>query len=510
MSASVSPPAQSDEPAADMPAVREKVSTGAAGLDEVLGGGLTASRNYLLRGGPGSGKTTLGLQFLAAGAAVGDPVLYASLTAPESEVRADAAAVGLPLDDITVMDLSPESAAPADGDLDELLVSNNRRRTPLVRSILVAAQEHSPRRVVVDSMTQFRELTEDADEFRRHTLALVRTLTSIPSTVLFTSEYSPRAPDDDLQFLADGVISLETTADSHHVTVTKLRGSSFRHGRHSVRIGAGGVHVYPRLAPDRYQQVSDSDSPSFEKLSFGVPELNEVLYGGLERATITMLSGPSGVGKTTVGAQFMKEAAGRGERSVVFMFDESAATFVHRCESLGMPIREMMQQGALTLRSMEPLAHSPDEISEIVRSEVEDYGTTTVMFDSISSYRISVSAEDQLAVRLHALGRYLKNMGVTGLLIEEVPAVTGVFQVSQYQVSYLADTVLLLRHLEIGGELRKAIGVLKKRTSDYENTLREISFSPNGIKVGGPLHHLRGILTGTPSEATSPTDEHRT
>jgi circadian clock protein KaiC len=499
---------------ADSP--RVTVSTGVRGLDEVIDGGLTAHRSYLVRGGPGSGKTTLSLQFLLAGVAAGESVLYVSLTSPEAEVRADAAGTGLALDAVTVLDLSPASASLADGDVDELLIADDARRPSMVHSILTTAAEQRPRRVVVDSMTHLRERAEDAEEFRRHTVALIRALTGLPATVMFTSESGPRNPDDDLQFLADGVIAFEANGRRPQLTVSKLRGTAFRRGAHSMRIASGGLRVFPRLEPEWHAPPAGHDMSaaddgvarrSFEQLAFGVPELDEMLHGGLARATVTLLSGPSGVGKSTLGGQFVKEAAGRGERAVALLLDESAATFLHRCESLGMPVRRMIERGTLVLRPVESSAYSPDEVAEMVRVEVEAHHASVVMLDSISSFRMTVSAADELSTHLHALSQYLRRWGVTGLLIDEVPALTGAFQISEHQVSYLADTVVFLRYVELRGGLRKTVGVLKKRTGQFDSDLRELSFTPYGIEVGEPLRHLRGILSGIPTAASPSADQ---
>lgn len=494
---------------------RQMVSTGVSGLDEVTDGGLTVHRSYLLRGGPGSGKTTLTEQFLLAGAAMGESVLYVSLTSPEAEVRADAALTGLALDAVAVLDLSPPSASLAEGDVDELLTADDAHHPSMVHSILTAASEQRPRRVVVDSMTHLREDAEDADEFRRHTVALIRALTGLPATVMFTSESGSQNPDDDLQFLADGVISLEASGQRSRITVSKLRGTAFRRGAHSARLATGGLQVFPRLEPEWHAPPAPDDPSSaagsgvrrpFEHLGFGVPELDEMVHGGLVRGTVTLLSGPSGVGKSTLGGQFVQEAAGRGERAAALLFDEDAATFVHRCESLSIPVDRMIEQGTLVLHPIEPSAYSPDEIAAMVRDEVENHHTSVIMLDSISSYRFAVADDDKLGPHLHALANYLRRWGVAGLLIDEVPALTGAFQISEHQVSYLADTVMFLRYLELRGGLRKAVGVLKKRTGEFDADLRELSFTPYGIKVGGPLTQLQGILSGIPTAASSSPD----
>lgn len=471
-----------------------RLSTGVPGLDEVLDGGLPRARHHLVRGGPGTGKTSFSLHFLSEGATADERTLYVSLSSPEADVRADAAASGIDLSNVAVLDLSSPTGLPPDGDLEAHLFREDHERIPLVQAILGSARDLGPWRVVIDSLTRVRELIPDVDEFRREVLSLVRGLNELGATIVSVSEHSPSSPDDELQFLADGVISIDASLQRRTLTVTKLRGSGFRSGSHTVRLSDAGMVVYPRLVPDR-----DGRTFSGEQLSFGVPEINELLHGGLERGTMTLISGPSGVGKTTVGAQFMKEAAGRGERSVLFMFDEAPATFVHRAESVSIPVREMLDRGTLSLVPVEPLALSPDEIAHLVRTEVEQHGATAVMLDSVASYQLSVADDqDSGLTRLHALGRYLKTKEVTGLLIDEIGSVTGDFVASEHGLSYLADTVIFLRYLEVRGEIGKVIGVLKKRTGSFESTLREFDITSYGLKVGAPLKHLRGVLSGIP------------
>lgn len=475
-----------------------QLCTGVAGLDDVLDGGLPWSRHHLVRGGPGTGKTMLALHYLSAGAAVDEVALFVSLNSTEAEIRSDADSVGIDLSGVGVLDLSTPTGLPADEDLEAHLYREDEDRTPIVRAILGHARQLKPHRLGVDSMTRLRELIPNVQQFRHEVVALVRALTELGVTVLSTSEQALSRPDDELQFITDGVISLETTDNSRVIRITKLRGAHYRGGSHTVRLSDVGMSVYPRLVPREHGQQYTP-----EQLSFGVPELNELLHGGLDRGTMTLISGPSGVGKTSLGAQFMKEAAGRGERSVLFMFDEGPATLVHRCEAVSIPVKDMIQRGRLSVIPVEPLASTPDEISNKIRSEVEDHGATVVMIDSVTAYQMSIVGNEESALpRLHALARYLTNMGVTGLLVDDAGDITGTFSASQHGLSYLADTVIFMRYLEVEGELRKAIGVLKKRTGSFETTLRELEITKYGFKVGVPLSHLRGILSGMPEFVT--------
>jgi circadian clock protein KaiC len=335
-------------------------------------------------------------------------------------------------------------------------------------------------------------LLPDVFQFRKQVLAFLHFLIEQEATVLFTSECSDTASDDDLQAISDGIINLRSSGGERVLNVTKYRGSDFRAGPHSLRLTEKGMQVFPHLLPEMYGRGFIA-----ETVSSGIPELDEMLHGGLERGPITIVTGPSGVGKTTMGLQFMKEAAGRGERSLVYAFEEGEETIIHRCESVNIPLRTMIERGTLLLKQIEPLHYTPDEFAYMVRREVERQQTSIVMIDSVAGYRLSVHGQE-LVSHIHALSKYLQNMGIAVLLINEVEAITGEFRATEVGISYMADNILFLRYLEIQGEMRKAIGVLKKRLTDFEHTLREIEISRYGIKIGKPLTGLRGILSGVP------------
>lgn len=480
---------------------QERVSTGVQGLDEVLYGGLIPQRAYLVRGGPGSGKTTLGLHFLTDGARKEESSLFITLGEPQGELRANASALGFDLTNVHFLDLSPNAAFFAEMQTYDIFSPAEVEREPVTQQILEQIEKLQPQRVFVDSMTQFRYLSTDAFQFRKQVLSLLRFLVEHGATICFTSEGSTAIPDDDLQFMADGVINLQYLADNRTISISKLRGSDFRAGAHAMRLTKGGMDVFPHLLPEQHAQQFAQ-----ETLSSGVPEMDELLHGGLERGTITMISGPTGVGKTTLGLQFMKEAAGRGERSVVYTFEEPQETLLRRCEALNIPVRTMIQRGTLSVVPIEPLHFTPDEFAAVVRQEVEERHASIVMVDSVAGYRVSLRGEDAVT-HLHALAKYMQNMGVAVLLINEVASIVGEFQVSDIGASYLADNIVFMRYMELGGEIRKVIGVLKKRLSNFERTLREIEMTRYGIKVGRPLTNLQGILTGHITTAEKSTRE---
>jgi circadian clock protein KaiC len=469
-----------------------RLSTGLVGLDEILYGGLIPQRAYLVRGGPGTGKTILGLHFLSAGAQRGERCLFITLDEPEERVRANAASVDIALRDVAFLDLSPSPEIFARGESYDIFTPAEVDREPTTQKIIERVDLLRPHRVFLEGLTQFRYLTSDAFQFHKQVLSFLRYLVDQGATVLFSSESSPAQPDDSLQFMSDGVVTLASGPGGRTLSVTKLRGSDFRSGSHSMRIGAGGIEIFPRLVPQEHGRAFVA-----EIIHSGVPDLDEMLHGGVARGMVTLITGPSGVGKTTLGLQFMKEAAGRGERSVVYLFDESQDTLVHRCEALNIPVRAMIDRGTLSIVPIEPLRYSADELARLVRHEVETAGARLVMLDSLSGYQLCIRGDD-LVANLHALCQYLKNMGVTCFLINEVEWITGEFRATELGISHLADNILFLHYMETEGELRKAIGVLKKRMGDFQKTMREIELTRFGIRVGQPLSNLQGILTGTP------------
>ncbi len=482
---------------------QDRLSTGVLGFDEVLNGGLIPGRTYLVRGQPGTGKTTLGVHFLNAGAQAGEKTLYITLGEPAEQIRTNAKSLGFDPKGITFLDLSPTSKFFTEVQAYDIFSPAEVEREPITQQIIEQVESLKPQRVFLDAMTQFRYLSADPFQFRKQVLSFLRFLLEAGATVLFTSESSEAAPDDDLRFMSDGVIHLNFSPTGRTISVTKFRGSDFRGGVHSMRLTSNGMEVFPRLQPEVYKQKFVAQT-----ISSGVPELDELLHGGLERSTVTILTGPSGVGKTTVGLQFMKEAAGRGERSVVYTFEEAEETIRHRCESVNIPVSAMIDRGTLSVVPVEPLHFTPDEFARLVRHEVEEKEARIVMIDSVSGYRLSLRGED-LVSNLHALSKYLQNMGVTVILVNEIENITGEFRATEIGVSYMADNIVFLRYLEIEGEMRKAIGVLKKRLSSFEKTLREIEITRYGVKVGQPFTRLRGILRGTPEWIEPPKKDDR-
>lgn len=472
-----------------------RLGTGVAGLDEILGGGLIAGRAYMVRGGPGTGKTMLGLHFLAAGAAAGEPALCISLEEPEPQLRQDAVAVGIDLGGVDFLDLSPEPEFFAEGKFYDIFTPAEVEREPTTRKIIECVELLKPKRVFLDAITQFRYLCGDDFQFHKQVLSFIHFLRNKGVTLLMTCEGSIAAPDDDLQFLSDGVLHLEFSGDVRSLEVSKFRSADFQSGKHTMRLTGGGMRVYPRLVPERHGREFAS-----ETVPSGIPELDQMLHGGLERGTVTIVTGPSGVGKTTLASYFMTAAAARGERSVLYTFEERVETILRRSEALKIPLRALIARNDLSIVPIEPLRYTPDEFSNRVRRDVEERQARLVMLDSVTAYGLRMPGQEMVS-HVHSLCAYLRNMGVSGILvneINEIEAITGVFRATESGIGYLADNILFLRYVEVHGELRRAIGVLKKRLSGFESSLREIALSKEGLKVGPPLTGLHGLLSGVP------------
>ncbi|MFB6113175.1 MAG: ATPase domain-containing protein, partial [Halodesulfurarchaeum sp.] len=344
-------------------------------------------------------------------------------------------------------------------------------------------------------ITEFRYLTTDDRQFRKQVLGFLDLLKAQDATVMLTSQAAETVPDDDLQFLTDTVISLESNPDHRSVHVSKFRGSSAMSGSHAYEISDGGVSVFPRIRADT---VPETDIPA-ETLSSGVPELDQLLNGGLNAGTVTFLSGPTGVGKTTTGLQFLKEAVAQGKTAVLYEFEEAKRTLLDRADDVNIPVRNMVDRGDLRITEVHPDAFTVDEFGDMVREDVETRDVDVVLLDGIQGFKQNLrglgpdSQQDIMRI-----GRYLRSQGVTAIFTYEIHDITGTFQVTEEGTSNLADTIIFIRHVEYKGELRKVIGTLKMRTSDFERSLRELEITEHGLSVGDPLPHLRGILSGTP------------
>ncbi len=470
----------------------ERTSTGVPGLDEILNGGLIRGRNVLVRGSPGSGKTIFGLHFLSAGIDAGESALYVNMGEPQSYVEETADAFGLNADRIRFHNLSPTQEQFSERNSYSVFESSEVEQPSFIATLRETVDELEPDRVLLDPITEFRYLTADERQFRSGILGLLDYLKDLDATVMLTSQAGGSVTDDDLQFLVDAVVSLDVTPESRAVSVSKFRGSSFRRGTHFYDITDEGLTVWPTLVPDEQEREIEPGT-----LSSGVTELDELLHGGLDHGTVTILSGPTGVGKTTTGLQFLTQAAVNGKQATLFQFEEAERTIRKRADAIGLPLQDALDSGAMSIVEIPPEAYTIGEFEQFVRETVES-GTEVVMIDGSQGFQENLRGLDDTTGALLRVGRYLRAAGVSTILVNEVHNITGEFHATEERTSNLADNIVFLRHVEYRGELRKVIGTLKMRTSDFERGLRELEITGDGIRVGEPLSQLRGILTGTP------------
>ncbi len=471
--------------------------TGIAGLDDILNGGLTPDRMYLIEGTPGTGKTTLGLGFLLAGASVGETGLYITLAETEIELRAVATTHGWSLDSLNLFEMVPADGLGEDHE-QTLLHPSEVELGETIRDVMAKVDELRPKRVVIDSLSELRLLAQSPIRYRRQILALKHFFSTRACTVLFLDDKSGSGSDLQLHSIAHGVVSLEQTlsgfgAQRRRLHVVKMRGVRYRGGYHDFEIERGGLCVYPRLvASEHVMKYSD------EAVSTGSTELDTLLGGGLIPGTATLLTGPAGVGKTTASVQSMVAALKRGERAAYFLFDERLPTLLKRSASLGMDLLPFVENGQLELRAIDPAEMSPGEFSGAVRAAVEEHGAKIVVIDSLNAYLQAMPNEQFLILQMHEMLTYLGQKGIVSLLILGLHGITGDVR-SDVDLSYLSDTIVQLRYFEAHGEVRQAISVIKTRTARHERTIREFQIGSNGLLVGEPLREFQGVLTGVPT-----------
>ena len=474
---------------------RRLLETGVPGLDSVVAGGLEAHRLYLLEGTPGSGKTTLAMQFLIEGAARGERCLYITLSETEEELRASASSHGWPLDGVTIAEVTPLEADPEQQQ--GLIHPSEMELGQTVRLIIDTVEIYRPERLVIDALTELRLLAVDPFAYRRQILTLKRYFSKIDCTILALDDLTESAPGLQLHSVVHGVIGLEQRRMEYGIVrrrlaIIKLRGVDFRSGYHDYVIRTGGLIVFPALVASEHA----ADFPH-TAVSSGVPSIDTMLGGGLRRGTSTLLIGPSGVGKSTLAIQYAVASAQAGERAAVFAFDENYRTASDRAKGLGLDLEGARRDGGLLWQDLSPTNLSPGEFVDQVQRQVEG-GARMVVIDSLNSYISSMPEETALVLHMHELLAYLGNQGVVTVLIMAQHGLVGETH-APIDLSFMADTIVILRYFEAGGEVRKAISVLKSRSGHHESTIREYSLSAKeGVNVGDPIRAFQGVLTGVP------------
>ena len=474
------------------------LSTGVAGLDDVLGGGLLADRLYVIEGTPGAGKTTIALQFLMDGVSRGEPVLYVTLSETASELRGVARSHGWNLEHIHMREMLPTEDSLQPEEQYTMFHPSEVELTETTLRILGDVERIAPKRIVFDSLSEMRPLSGTSLRYRRQILALKHFFAGRQCTVMLLDDMTATQHDLQVQSIAHAVLRLEQLhsdygAARRRLVVLKYRGQEFRGGYHDYRIVRGGLQVFPRL-------IAAEHTPGITrgKIASGIEALDRLMGGGIEKGTSTLFLGAPGTGKSTVAVQFALAAAQRGERAALFIFDESINTLCTRCAGMNMDILPYIESGLVRVKQVDPGELSPGELVNDIRVQVKEHDARVVVIDSLNGYLNAMPDERFLIVQLHELLTFLGQAGVATLLVGAQHGLIGSQMQTPVDASYLADAVVLLRYYESDGEVCQAISVMKKRGSAHERTIRSFRMDEAGVHVGEPLRRFRGILSGIP------------
>ncbi len=477
-------------------AADDQSSTGIECLDFILKGGLPKNRLYLVQGNPGTGKTTIGLQFLLEGEKQGEKGLYITLSESRDELLAVGRSHGWDLEKLSIYDLTVSGDSLRDDSRYTVFHPSEVELDETTRAVLNEVERVNPSRVVFDSLSEMRMLASEAIRFRRQILALKQYFIGRHCTVMLLDDRTSGRDDRQLESIAHGVINLDYVSSDygkqrHCLRVVKMRGVNFQSGAHDFNIETGGIAVFPRLgSPEmKHEFQAGTVTSNLEDL--------EQLLGGLDYGTSTILTGPAGIGKSTLAMMYAYTAAANGERSAIYLFDELTETLYKRTSALGFDVQKYVAAGLIHIRQIQLAELTPGELAHMVSQDVEKNNTRIVVIDSVNGYLMSTPQERFLTMQFHELLSYLNRHGVVSILVVGQYGLIGNMQ-SPIDLSYLADTVLLLRYFEAGGEVRQAISVLKKRTGKHERTIREFRIDTGGIRLGQPLREFRGVLSGVP------------
>ncbi len=476
----------------------KKARTGIEGLDDILVGGLSPGHVYLLEGSPGTGKTTIALQFLLDGAKAGETGLYVTMSETEAELRDGAASHGWSLgDSVYVYELVPPENLLDDEHQQSLLYSSDLELGETTRAVFAAIDRTKPVRIVIDSLSEIRLLAQSSLRYRRQILAMKHYFARQGATVLLLDDLTTDTNDKTVHSLAHGVIRLEGLtpnygAERRRLRVIKYRGQSFRGGFHDYIIAKGGVQVFPRLVSGEHKTGFTRDV-----LTSGIGALDALLGGGVEQGSSTLVMGPAGTGKSLLTVQFAISAAQRGEKAALFIFDEELGLLIDRTKLIGIDLVALCEAGNLFIEQVDAAELSPGEFTDRVRTKIHRHGVKTVVIDGLNGYQAAMPEEEFLTLHIHELLQYLNRQGVSTFLTVAQHGLVGDMK-SPVDVTYLADTVILLRYFEAYGQVRRAISIIKKRFGSHENTIREMRITNKGISLGEPLEGFQGILRGTP------------
>lgn len=475
-----------------------RLKSGIEGLDDILHGGLPQGHLYLIEGDPGTGKTTLGLQFLLEGVRSGEKVLYITLSESRVELEQVAKSHGWSIEGLEIFELIPPDDDLTPESQYTVFHPSEVELADTINSILKKIESVAPHRLVFDSLAEIRMLARDPLRYRRQIMALKRKVSGGKNTVLLLDDRTSGADELQLRSIAHGVVSMENLGRDYgvirrRIEIHKLRGTPFREGYHDYVIRTGGLHIFPRL-------IAAEHKPGFERkpVPSGLRELDDLLGGGVDTGTSTLLTGPAGCGKSTIAFRYACSAARRGEKAMFFAFDESLATALDRARGLGMNPDELIENGTLQIQQVDPAELSPGEFVAEIRSLVDREQLRLLVIDSMNGLLNAMPNEQYLAMHLHELLSYTGQQGIATILTLAQAGVIGSAMQAPVDVSYLADTILLFRYFERAGEIRQAISAVKKRSGTHERTIRELFMEKGQVRVGKPLAEFEGVLTGVP------------
>ncbi len=480
-----------------MVALTPALSTGIVGLDVVLKGGLPANRLYLLKGEPGVGKTTLALQYLLEGVRKGERSLYITLSETKAEIDDVALSHGWALDEIGVLELSALEQQLAEESRNTIFHSSELELNQTTRLLLQKIEDYKPTRLVIDSLSELRLLSDTALRYRRQMLSLKQYFSGREMTVILLDDHSVDGGDMHVQSIAHGVFTIEQIqsdygTEKRRIKINKLRGINFMGGFHDAAMVVGGIKVFPRLVAAEYKGNFEASV-----VSSNLPELDALLGGGLDRGTSTLLLGPAGTGKSSIALQYAVACAERGEKVYLYLFEESVRTLTARSKSIGIDVQGFVDRGNIVLVPIDPSSIPPGEFVNMVRDSVINNDARMIVIDSLNGYLQAMPDVKFLNIQLHELLAFLNQHGVLSVLTIAQHGIVGQMA-TPVDLTYLADTVLLLRYFEHLGRIKKAISVVKKRIGSHEETIREFKIEPTGLRVGLPLEDFQGVLTGVP------------